>query len=183
MARKESDEQKESRRRLAQAQIRQFPDPVLKSETKPVEVFDDELKALLQRMHEIGEDAVGAGLAAPQIGLLRRIAVISFTDDEWMSMINPEIIEYSEETEVGGEGCLSLEILLREHHSVPVERSTRIRVRWQDEQGDVHEDEFLDMPARIVQHEVDHLDGILTIDRAAPADKREALKILRERLS
>jgi peptide deformylase len=98
-------------------------------------------------------------------------------------MVNPEIVEYSEETEVGGEGCLSLEILLKEQHSVPVERSTRITVRWQDEDGDWQEDEFLDMPARIVQHEVDHLNGILTIDRAAPADKREALKILRERLS
>ena len=183
MARKESDEQREVRRKLAQAQIRQFPDPVLKTETKPVEVFDDELKALLKRMHEIGEDAIGAGLAAPQIGLLRQIAVISFTDDEWISMINPEIVEYSDETEVGGEGCLSLEILLREHHSVSVERSTRIKVRWQDENGDWQEDELLDMPARIVQHEVDHLNGVLTIDRAAPADKREALKILRERLS
>jgi len=183
MARKESDADREVRRKLAQAQIRQFPDPVLKSETKPVEVFDDELKALLARMHEIGEDAVGAGLAAPQIGLLRRIAVISFVDDEWISMVNPEIVEYSEETEVGGEGCLSLEILLKEHHSVPVERSTRVRVRWQDENGDRHEDEFLDMPARIIQHEVDHLDGILTVDRAEPEARREALKILRERLS
>jgi len=183
-AKSESPDEREARRRIAQAQIRQFPDPVLRSQTHPVEDFDDDLRALAARMFELAEDAVGAGLAAPQIGLLRRFAVvISFTDDEWMSMINPEIIEYSEETEVGGEGCLSLEILLREHHSVPVERSTRIRVRWQDEQGDVHEDEFLDMPARIVQHEVDHLDGILTIDRAAPADKREALKILRERLS
>lgn len=183
MARKENDEQRETRRKLAQAQIRQFPDPVLKTETKPVEDFDDELKALLKRMCEIGDDAVGAGLAAPQIGLLRQIAVISFTDDEWIPMVNPEIVEYSEETEVGGEGCLSLEVLLKEHHSVPVERSTRIKVRWQDEDGDWQEDEFLDMPARIVQHEVDHLNGILTIDRAAPADKREALKILRERLS
>jgi len=183
MARKDSEEQIETRRKLAQAQIRQFPDPVLKCESKPVEEFDDELKELLQRMREIGDDAIGAGLAAPQIGLLRQIAVISFVDDEWISMVNPEIVEYSEETEVGGEGCLSLEILLREHHSVPVERSTRIRVGWQDEDGDWQEEEFLDMPARIVQHEVDHLNGILTIDRAAPADKREALKILRERLS
>ena len=183
MASKKAEADREARRTIAQAQIRQFPDPVLKAQALPVEVFDDEQKMLLKRMHEIGDDAVGAGLAAPQIGLLRQIAVISFTDDEWISMVNPEIVEYSEETEVGGEGCLSLEILLKEQHSVPVERSTRITVRWQDEDGDWQEDEFLDMPARIVQHEVDHLNGILTIDRAAPADKREALKILRERLS
>ena len=182
MARRESADEREARRRVAQAQIRQFPDPVLKSETRPVEVFDDELKALVLRMHELGDDAVGAGLAAPQIGLLRKIAVVSFTDDEWISMINPEIVEYSEETEVGGEGCLSLEILLREHHSVPVARSTRIAVRWQDVDGAWHEEDFVDMPARIVQHEVDHLNGILTIDRAEPEARRDALRILRERL-
>jgi peptide deformylase len=183
MARKESEADREARRTIAQAQIRQFPDPVLRSPALPVEEFDAALEELVERMCELADDAIGAGLAAPQIGLLRRLAVISFEDDEWIVLINPEIIEHSEETEVGGEGCLSLEILLKEQHSVPVERSTRITVRWQDEDGDWQEDEFLDMPARIVQHEVDHLNGILTIDRAAPADKREALKILRERLS
>lgn len=183
MARKKTDADVEARRVIAQAQIRQFPDPVLRSETHLVEVFDVELEALVERMCEIADDAVGAGLAAPQIGLLRRIAVISFEDDEWIAMINPEIVEYSDETLVGGEGCLSLEYLLREHHSVQVERSTAITVRWQDVEGVWHEQELLDMSARIVQHEVDHLHGILTVDRAEPADKREALKILRERLS
>ncbi|MGI9116621.1 MAG: peptide deformylase [Gaiellales bacterium] len=183
MARKETEDEREARRRIAQAQIRQFPDPVLRSETKPVEEFDDELRALVQRMVEIGDDAIGAGLAAPQIGLLRRIAVVSLADDDWFAMINPEIVEYSDETEVGGEGCLSLQVLLQDQHSVPVERSTRIRVRWQDEDGEAHEEEFLDMPARVVQHEVDHLHGVLTVDRAEPEARREALRILRERLS
>ncbi len=176
-------EEQEARRRIAQAQIRQFPDPVLRSATKPIEHFDDDLRLLVDRMVELGEDAVGAGLAAPQIGLLRRIAVVNFRDDEpWIALVNPEIIEYSEETEIGGEGCLSLDILLREQHSVPVARSTRIRVRWQDVDGAVEERELIDMDARIVQHEVDHLDGILTIDRAEPEAKREALRILRERI-
>ena len=183
MARKESEADREARRTVAQAQIRQFPDPVLRSPALPVEEFDAALEELVERMCELADDAIGAGLAAPQIGLLRRLAVISFEDDEWIVLINPEIIEHSEETEVGGEGCLSLELLLREHHSVQVERSTRVRLRWQDVAGDWHEDEFYDMPARIVQHELDHLDGILTVDRAAPEVRREALRILRERLS
>ena len=177
------DADKEARRREAQARIRQFPDPVLRSETHPVEAFDDDLRALAARMTEIAEDAIGAGLAAPQIGLLRRFAVVSLEDGEWIPMANPEIVEYSEETEVGGEGCLSLDVLLREQHSVPVERSTRVVVRWQDLDGATQDRELLDMPARIVQHEVDHLHGVLTVDRAEPDARREALRILRERLS
>ena len=177
------DDDRDARRRIAQAQIRQFPDPVLRSETHPIEAFDDDLRALADRMFELAEDAVGAGLAAPQIGLLRRFAVVSFEDGEWIPMANPEIVEYSDETEVGGEGCLSLDVLLREQHSVPVERSVRIVVRWQDLDGAWQERELLDMPARIVQHEVDHLHGVLTVDRAEPEARREALRILRERLS
>jgi peptide deformylase len=180
-ARSEPDEEREARRRIAQAQIRQFPDPVLRSETHPVEEFDDDLKALAARMFGLAEDAVGAGLAAPQIGLLRRFAVVSLDDDEgWIAMANPEIVVFSDETEVGGEGCLSLDVLLREGHSVPVARSTRITVRWQDLDGAWRERELLDMPARIVQHEVDHLDGVLTLDRAEPDARREAMRIVRE---
>ncbi len=187
MARETKDEreqaERETRRRIAQAQIRQFPDPVLRSATRPVEAFDDYLAAPVERMIEIGDDAVGAGLAAPQIGLLRRLAVVNFRDDEpWIAMVNPEIVEFSEETEVGGEGCLSLDVLLREQHSVPVVRSTRIVARWQDIDGTTTEQELVDMDARIVQHELDHLDGVLTIDRTTPEAKREALRILRERI-
>ncbi len=177
----ESSDEREARRRIAQAQIRQFPDPVLRSETHPVEDFDDDLRALAARMFELADDAVGAGLAAPQIGLLRRFAVVSLDDDEgWIAMANPEITAYSEETEVGGEGCLSLDLLLREGHSVPVARSTRITVRWQDLDGAWQERELLDLPARIIQHEVDHLDGVLTLDRAEPEARREAMRLLRE---
>lgn len=180
-ARTEADEEREARRRIAQAQIRQFPDPVLRSETHPVEDFDDDLKALAARMFELADDAVGAGLAAPQIGLLRRFAVVSLDDDEgWIAMANPEIVVASDETEVGGEGCLSLDVLLRAGHSVPVARATRITVRWQDLDGAWQERELLDMPARIVQHEVDHLDGVLTLDRAEPEARREAMRIVRE---
>ncbi len=187
MARQTKEEREqaeiETRRRIAQAQIRQFPDPVLRTETRPVVDFDDDLAALVERMIELGEDAVGAGLAAPQIGLLRRLAVVNFRDDEpWIAMVNPKIVECSDETEVGGEGCLSLDVLLRQQYSVPVERSTRIVVRWQDVDGTTIEKELVDMDARIVQHELDHLDGVLTIDRTTPEAKREALRILREQI-
>jgi peptide deformylase len=177
----ESPDEREARRRIAQAQIRQFPDPVLRSETHPVEGFDNDLRALAARMVELAEDAVGAGLAAPQIGLLRRFAVVSLDDDEgWIALANPEITASSEETEVSGEGCLSLDLLLREGHSVPVARATAITVRWQDLDGAWQQRELVDLPARIIQHEVDHLDGVLTLDRAEPAARREAMRVLRE---
>lgn len=176
--------ERETRRRLAQAQIRQFPDPVLRSETRPILEFDDELKALSLRMFELADDAVGAGLAAPQIGLLRKFLVISLRDDEpWLAMANPEILQASEETEVGGEGCLSLDVLLRSGHSVPVERNVEITVRWQDVEGETQEQSFRDMDARIVQHEMDHLNGILTVDRATSEERRSALRLLREQIT
>lgn len=185
MARTTTDErreaEREARRRAAQAQIRQFPDPVLRAATRPVEDFGEELAALSERMIAIADDAIGAGLAAPQIGLVRRFAVVHLDEDEgWLPMANPEIVTRSEETAVAGEGCLSLEHLLRLGHHVPVERPVEITVRWQDLDGSICERSLTDLPARIVQHEVDHLDGVLTVDRAIDDDRRTALRILRE---
>jgi len=183
---KEADEKAELevRRRLAQAEIRQFPDPVLRSEARTIEEFDEGLVALAERMYALAEDAVGAGLAAPQIGLLRRLIVINFRDDEpWIPMANPEVLRYGKETELGGEGCLSLEYLLRVGHSVEVERSLEIDVRWQDLTGAVVERTLVELDARIFQHEVDHLNGILTFDRAEAETRREAMRRLRERIT
>ena len=181
---RDGDAEADARRRIAQAQIRQFPDPVLRSETAPVEQFDDDLAALAERMIGIADDAVGTGLAAPQIGLLRRFIVVSLGEDEpWIPMANVEIARYGEETEVGGEGCLSLDVLLRDGHSVPVERSVDVTVRWQDLEGAWQERELEGFAARVLQHEVDHLHGVLTVDRAEPEARREALRILREHLS
>lgn len=185
MARSTIDEQREAereaRRRAAQAQIRQFPDPVLRAVTRPVEDFDEDLAALSARMIALADDAIGAGLAAPQIGIVRRFAVVHLSEDEgWLPMANPEVVDRSEDTAVAGEGCLSLEHLLRLGHHVPVERPVAITVRWQDLEGGVQERALEDMPARIVLHEVDHLDGVLTVDRALDEDRRAALRILRE---
>lgn len=182
--RKDSEADAEARRRIAQAQIRQFPDPVLRSPTAPVEAFDEHLAELAERMIGIADDAIGTGLAAPQIGLLRRFIVVSLGEDEpWIPMANVEITRFSDEREVGGEGCLSLDVLLREKHSVPVERAVGVTVRWQDLEGAWHEAEHEGFPARVLQHEVDHLDGVLTVDRAEPEARREALRVLREHLS
>ncbi len=185
MARTATDEtgeaEREARRRAAQAQIRQFPDPVLRATTRPVEEFDEDLAALAARMIGIADDAIGAGLAAPQIGIVRRFAVVHLGEGEdWLPMVNPEITSVSEETAIAGEGCLSLEHLLRLGHHVPVERPVSITVTWQDLDGGRQERVLEDMPARIVQHEVDHLDGVLTVDRADDDDRRAALRILRE---
>ena len=183
-SRKDSEADVEARRRIAQAQIRQFPDPVLRSATAPVEAFDEHLAELAERMIGIADDAVGTGLAAPQIGLVRRFIVVSLADDEpWIPMANVAITRFSDEREVGGEGCLSLDVLLREKHSVPVERAVAVDVRWQDLAGDWREATYEGFAARVLQHEVDHLDGILTVDRAEPAARREALRVLREHLS
>lgn len=169
-------------RRIAQAQIRQFPDPVLRSKSRAIDVFDNDLEALSERMIGLADDASGAGLAAPQIGLLRSLVVINFDEEEpWIAMANPQVVAYGAETQVAGEGCLSLDFLLRDGYSVPVERSIEVTIRWQDLQGEVHTRTLQDMSARIFQHEVDHLDGILTIDRAEPEARREAMRRLRLR--
>ena len=177
MARNSPDTETRDR---AVAQIGQFPDPVLRMPARPVEAFDGELAALAARMLRIMDDAHGAGLAAPQLGILKRMFVYQAgADDEPMALVNPEIVERSDETTIGGEGCLSLQILLRLEHDVPIERSARIKVHAVDVDGDPVEIEAEGMAARVIQHEIDHLDGVLIVDRAAKEDRREALRLLR----
>jgi peptide deformylase len=168
------------RRRLALAQVRQFPDPVLKQRSRAVEAFDDDLSALAKRMLSLMDDAHGAGLAAPQIGLLRRMFVYHVSEDEGpVVVVNPEIVERSDETVVGGEGCLSISLLIDEHHDVPVERHERITLRAQDLDGTVVEREVEGHEARVIQHELDHLDGILILDRTTREARGDALRLLR----
>lgn len=170
------DPEREARRRLALAQIRQYPDAALKLQARPVEAFDDELRRLVERMGHLMRDAVGAGLAATQVGVLQRLFVF-LVDEEIRAVCNPEIVELSEETDVEVEGCLSLQGV-----SVPVERSTAITLVGRDENGDDVRYELDEMDARVAQHEVDHLDGILMIDRTTPEARREALAVLRPRI-
>src|SRR4051794_11519436 len=171
------DPEREARRRLALAQIRQYPDAALKMKAHPVEEFDDELKSLVERMKLLMVDANGIGLAATQVGVLRRIFVFQPGEEEVLAVVNPEIVEQSEETEVADEGCLSIQGI-----TVPVERSLTVSIAGKDENGDEVRYDLEGYAARCVQHETDHLDGVLMIDRTTPEARRGALGVLRPRI-
>jgi peptide deformylase len=171
------DPEREARRRLALGQIRQYPDAALKMQARPVEEFDDELRSLVRRMKLLMVDANGIGLAATQVGVLRRIFVFQNADDEVLALVNPEIVERSEEAEVADEGCLSIQGI-----TVPVERSLEVTIVGKDEDGEDVRYDLDGYTARCVQHESDHLDGVLMIDRTTPEARREALGILRPRI-
>jgi len=173
----ELDPEREARRRIALAQIRQYPDAALKMKARPVEEFDDELKSLVERMKLLMVDAAGIGLAATQVGVLRRVFVFQNEDDELLAIVNPDIVERSEETEVADEGCLSIQRI-----TVPVERSLEVKIVGKDENGEDVRYELDGYVARCVQHETDHLDGVLMIDRTTPEARREALALLRPRI-
>ena len=177
------DPEQEARRRLALAQIRQYPDPVLRMKAREVESFDDELVRLVQRMGRLMHDAFGVGLAATQVGILRRVFVFQRqpedeeAEPETLAVVNPAIVERSDEIEVDDEGCLSLQGV-----HVPVERSTAVTLEGVDEHGRAVRYELDDLSARVVQHELDHLDGTLILDRTTDEARREALGTLRPRL-
>jgi peptide deformylase len=169
------DPEREARRRLALAQIRQYPDPVLRMRANEVESFDDDLRRLVERMITLMQDANGVGLAGTQVGTLQRLFVIQPTpEDEPRALVNPVAVDRSDETVSETEGCLSLQGV-----TVPVERALKITVEAKDETGADVRVELEEHPARVAQHELDHLDGVLIIDRTTPEAKREALGILR----
>ncbi len=141
-----------------------------------VEAFDDELRKVSERMIGLMHDADGIGLAATQVGILRRLFVCTL-DGEDHVLVNPVVTPVGDETEVDVEGCLSLGSV-----RVPVERATRVTLAAQDVAGEPVSLELEGLPARIVQHEVDHLDGTLMLDRSDAESRREALGRLRPRL-
>jgi len=159
--------------------VRQYPDPALRNAATVVAEVDDEVQQLAERMLDVMERAHGVGLAAPQLGILRRILVYRASDeDEPKVLINPELVERSDETEVGTEGCLSL---LGGELQVPVARHLQVRVSGRDASGDAVDLDVEGFEARVIQHEIDHLDGILIFDRAEDQERREALRELRLR--
>lgn len=171
--------QNEVRRRLALAQIRQYPDAVLRMRAHEVDRFDETLTRLAERMTELMHDARGVGLAATQVGVLQRLFVFqAHEEDEVRVVVNPEITARSEENESGDEGCLSLQGVL-----VPVERSLTVTLEGLDVEGKPLRLELEELAARVVQHELDHLDGTLMIERTDPESRREALATLRRRPS
>ena len=157
--------------------IYEYPHPVLKKKAEPVAEVNDELRRVLDDMLETMYDAPGVGLAAPQVGLSQRMVVIDAArEDEEpapMYLVNPEIIWRSEETEICEEGCLSVP-----EQNAEVERPASVRVRFTDfhgQQQDIVAEGFL---AVVVQHELDHLDGILYIDRISKLKKSMLVKKL-----
>jgi peptide deformylase len=171
----ELDPEREARRRLALAQIRQWPDPVLKMRAGEVEVFDDDLRRLTERMASLMEDANGVGLAATQAGVVRRVFVFRREEqDEPIVAVNPRIVDPSEERLTDDEGCLSLQRVL-----VPVERHCSLTLEAQDVTGGPLRLQLKGLDARVVQHEVDHLDGVLILERTTPEARREAMATLR----
>jgi peptide deformylase len=172
----ELDAQEDAKRRLALAQIRQYPDPVLRLEAQEVVEFDGDLQQLVERMIHLMKDARGVGLAANQVGILRRVFVIQADEDEEpRALVNPAIVDRSSEVDEDDEGCLSMQGVV-----VPVERPVRVRIEARDAEGNPVALELEGLPARVAQHELDHLDGILILDRTTPEGKREALAVLRQ---
>jgi peptide deformylase len=168
----------DARRRLALAQIRQYGDPALRLRAHEVAEIDDDVRRLADRMVGLMHDARGVGLAATQVGVLRRLFVFQpDPEEDAKAVVNPVIAERADETESDTEGCLSLQGV-----NVPVDRSTRVVLEGKDPNGDDVRFELEGYAARVAQHELDHLDGVLMIDRTDDEHRKDALAILRPRV-
>ncbi len=157
-------------------EVRKFGDPVLKSRTAPVEEFDESLSRLAEDMLKTMRDYEGVGLAANQVGRLKRILVAALEDQEYV-IVNPDIQQTSETSEADNEGCLSIPGV-----NVEIERPTSITVTGYDTSGNPLQIEAEGLLARIIQHEVDHLDGVTILDRTDRESRKAAMRELRERL-
>ena len=170
------DPEVEARRAAAMSFIRRLGDPVLKSRATPVDRFDDSLRKQDSRMAGIMNDALGVGLAAPQLGISQRLLIYRVGPDApVIALANPELEWVSAESELGEEGCLSIPGVL-----VDVDRHLYVRVRGLDEEGEQRTVEASGLEARVIQHEMDHLDGVLILERTSRDERKRALRELRE---
>jgi peptide deformylase len=170
------DPEVEARRVAAMSFIRRLGDPVLKSRATPVDRFDDALRKQVSRMAGIMGDSLGVGLAAPQLGISQRLLVYRVGPDApVIALANPELEWSSDDREGLDEGCLSIPGI-----TVDVERPVYVRVRAQDEEGEPRLVEASGLEARVIQHEMDHLDGVLILDRTSRDERKRALRELRE---
>jgi peptide deformylase len=166
-----------ARRLEALRLIRQFGDPVLRSEGRAVERFDDALREEVRQMGALMADALGIGLAAPQVGIPHRLLVYRIASEgPPAALVNPKIEWSSRDKETAEEGCLSLPGV-----HVDVERPVHVRVSASDEHGDGVLVEASGLEARVIQHEIDHLDGVLILDRTSREQRKAAIRAMRER--
>jgi peptide deformylase len=172
----ELDPEVRARRDAALRHVRKFGDPVLRASAVPVERFDDDLRVEIAQMGALMDDALGVGLAATQVGVLHRVLVFrAYPEDEMTALVNPVLEWASEERELGPEGCLSLPGV-----HVEVERASAVRVRARDGEGEEIIVEAEGLPARVIQHEIDHLDGVLILDHISAQERKEAMRAMRE---
>jgi peptide deformylase len=172
----ELDPEVAARRAAALAHVRKFGDPVLKTRARPVDRFDDALRQEVRRMGELMVDALGVGLAATQVGVLNRVLVYRVHQQSPIAaLVNPEIEWTGDEHETLEEGCLSLPGV-----HVDVERPVYVRVQALNEYGEPFRIEASGLEARVIQHEIDHLDGVLVLDRVSRGQRKEAMRALRE---
>jgi peptide deformylase len=166
-----------ARRNAALAHVRKLGDPVLRTKALAVEQFDERLRDEVKRMAILMEDALGIGLAAPQVGISHRVLVYRVDPESpVVALVNPQIDWSSRDEEISEEGCLSLP-----HVLVDVERPISVRVSARDEQGEDLVVEASGLEARVIQHELDHLDGILILDRTTREQRKAAMREMRER--
>jgi peptide deformylase len=174
----ELDPEVAARRAAALAHVRKFGDPVLRTRSRPVDRFDDALRDEVERMSRLMIDSIGVGLAANQVGVLHRLLVYRVQQQSPVAaLVNPEIEWVGDELETFEEGCLSLPAV-----HVDVERPVHIRVRAQNEFGESLVIEASGLEARVIQHEIDHLDGVLVLDRIGRGPRKEAMRALRAAL-
>jgi peptide deformylase len=172
----ELDPEVAARRDAALAHVRKFGDPVLRTRARPVTHFDPSLRDEVSRMGELMVDALGVGLAATQVGVLNRVLVYRIHPQSPVAaLVNPEIEWSGREQEILEEGCLSLPGV-----HVDVERPVHVKVRALNELGEPIAIEASGLEARVIQHEIDHLDGVLVLDRITRQQRKEAMRALRE---
>jgi peptide deformylase len=165
-----------ARRRAALAHVRQLGDPILRTKARPVDRFDAALRDEVGRMRVLMHDALGIGLAAPQVGISHRLLVYRVEPDSpIVALVNPRIEWSSRDEEIAEEGCLSLPLV-----HVDVERPVGVLVRAKDELGEDVIVEASGLEARVIQHEIDHLDGVLILDRTTREQRKAAMRALRE---
>jgi len=170
------DPEVRARRDAALAHVRKLGDPILRTKARPVEQFDDALRDEVRRMAMLMEDALGIGLAAPQVGISHRLLVYRVEPESpTVALVNPQLEWSSRDEEISEEGCLSLPFV-----HVDVERPIAVLVRARDEHGEELVVEATGLEARVIQHEIDHLDGVLILDRTSREQRKAAMRAMRE---